>query len=62
MPTAPMPMAKKGRRTIDDVEFMSTRQTGSWSELLSGKNGLRSLALSGGVALHAVNVYMVTTI
>ncbi len=57
-----MPIRKKGRRTIDDVEFMSTRQSGSWSELLSGKNGLRSLALAGGVALHAVNVYIVTTI
>lgn len=35
---------------------------GGWSELLSGRNGLRSLALAGGVALHASNVYMVTTI
>lgn len=40
---------------------MSQKQ-GGWSELLSGRNGLRSLALAGGVALHAVNVYMVTTI
>src|SRR5690606_28201058 len=35
---------------------------GSWSELLRGRNGLRSLALAGGVAVHAVNVYIVTTI
>lgn len=35
---------------------------GGWSELLSGRNGLRSLALAGGVAVHAINVYMVTTI
>ncbi|HUH87281.1 MAG TPA: MFS transporter, partial [Pusillimonas sp.] len=34
----------------------------SWSELLSGRNGLRSIALAGGVALHAVNVYIVATI
>ncbi|KEG16787.1 MFS transporter [Bartonella bacilliformis] len=34
----------------------------SWSELLSGKNGLYSLTLSGGVILHAVNVYIVITI
>src|SRR5690606_21521620 len=27
-----------------------------------GRNGLRSLALAGGVAVHAVNVYIVTTI
>ncbi len=34
----------------------------SWGELLSGRNGLRSLAVAGGVALHAVNVYIATTI
>lgn len=39
-----------------------SRKEGGWSELLSGRNGLRSLALAGGVALHAINVYMVTTI
>jgi len=33
-----------------------------WSALLLGKNGLRSAALAGGVALHAINVYLVTTI
>lgn len=41
---------------------MHTKQAGSWSELLWGRNGLRSLALAGGVALHAINVYIVTTI
>ncbi len=34
----------------------------SWSVLLSGRNGLRSIALAGGVAVHAINVYLVTTI
>lgn len=34
----------------------------SWSELFQGRNGLRSIALAGGVALHAVNIYIVTTI
>lgn len=34
----------------------------SWSELLHGRNGLRSIALTGGVALYAVNIYIVTTI
>jgi MFS family permease len=29
---------------------------------LLGRNGLRSLALAGGVALHAINVYVATTI
>ncbi|NYT22387.1 MFS transporter [Alcaligenaceae bacterium] len=41
---------------------MTTRTLGGWAELLSGRNGLRSLALAGGVAVHAINVYMVTTI
>ncbi len=38
------------------------QQDASWGELLSGKNGLRTLALTGGVALHAINIYIVTTI
>jgi MFS family permease len=33
-----------------------------WGELLRGRNLLRSLALSGGVAIHAVNLYLATTI
>ncbi|MFA7668309.1 MAG: MFS transporter [Burkholderiaceae bacterium] len=41
---------------------MTTGVPGGWGELLSGRNGLRSLALAGGVAVHAINVYMVTTI
>lgn len=32
-----------------------------WGDLLSGRNVVRSLALAGGVALHAVNVYIATT-
>ena len=34
----------------------------SWADLLHGTNALRSIALAGGVALHAINVYIVTTI
>ncbi|ETR78205.1 MFS transporter [Afipia sp. P52-10] len=33
-----------------------------WGALLSGANAVRSLALAGGVALHAINVYIATTI
>lgn len=33
-----------------------------WAALLSGMNGVRSLALAGGVVLHAINVYIATTI
>lgn len=41
---------------------MVTEQRIGWSALLSGNNGMRSLALAGGVALHAINVYVATTI
>lgn len=40
---------------------MST-QEGSWGDLLSGRNLARSVALSGGVALHAINIYIATTV
>ncbi|ATQ73764.1 MFS transporter [Massilia violaceinigra] len=36
--------------------------TASWGELFSGHNGLLALALTGGVALHAINVHIVTTV
>ncbi|MNR83744.1 putative multidrug-efflux transporter [compost metagenome] len=36
--------------------------TASWGALLGGQNGLRALALTGGVALHAINVHIVTTV
>ena len=32
-----------------------------WSELLSGRNGVLSLALTGGMCLHAINTYISTT-
>ena len=40
----------------------SSQETSSPFELMTGRNALRSLALAGGVALHAINVYVVTTI
>ena len=33
-----------------------------WAALLSGRNAVRSLTLAGGVALHATNVFIATTI
>ena len=39
----------------------STPATG-WRDLLSGKNAIYALALAGGVTLHAVNIYIVTTV
>ncbi|MDR0217535.1 MAG: MFS transporter [Enterobacteriaceae bacterium] len=41
---------------------MSSNTTPTWGELLSGRNGLLSIALAGGVALHAINIYIATTI
>jgi MFS family permease len=40
---------------------MNDRAPG-WRELLSGGNGLRAVVLAGGVVLHAINVYIVTTV
>lgn len=34
----------------------------SWGQLFSGRNGWLALALTGGVALHAINVHIVTTV
>ncbi|AGF75987.1 MFS transporter [Bartonella vinsonii] len=34
----------------------------NWSALLLGKNGIRFLAFTGGVVLHATNIYVVITI
>ncbi|WP_222887773.1 MFS transporter [Enterobacter sp. C2] len=37
-------------------------QEGSWGDLLGGKNLALAVALSGGVALHAINIYIATTV
>lgn len=41
---------------------MTSDSSASWLDLLWGRNGLRSLALAGGVAVHAINVFIATTI
>lgn len=41
---------------------MTSSSRASWGALLRGRNGLRSLALAGGVAAHAINVFIATTI
>ncbi|ODT17577.1 MAG: MFS transporter [Kaistia sp. SCN 65-12] len=33
-----------------------------WGDLLGGRNGVYSLALAGGVTLHAINIYIATTV
>ncbi|WP_027014757.1 MFS transporter [Comamonas composti] len=40
----------------------SSDTTASWGQLFSGRNGWLALALTGGVALHAINVHIVTTV
>lgn len=37
-------------------------QDNSWKALLSGSNGIKAIALAGGVGLHAINVFLATTI
>ncbi|WP_374028694.1 MFS transporter [Bdellovibrio bacteriovorus] len=39
-----------------------TSQNAGWKDLLSGKNGIYSVALAGGVTLHALNMYIAITI
>lgn len=46
----------------DSPERVLPNKAASWGELLSGTNLIRSVALSGGVVLHAVNLYIATTI
>lgn len=41
---------------------MSSVQEGSWGDLLGGRNLFFAIALSGGVALHAINIYIATTV
>lgn len=40
----------------------SDRQVAGWGELLGRENGPAAVALAAGVGLHAVNVYLATTI
>lgn len=39
-----------------------TKEKTGWAALLTGNNGIKSLALAGGVMLHATDVYLATTI
>jgi len=55
MPAAPVSAA-------DSASPVSSPATAAWGDLFRGRNGWRALALTGGVALHAVNVHIVTTV
>lgn len=37
-------------------------ESGDWGDLFTGRNGIFSIALGGSVALHALNIYIATTI
>lgn len=50
------------KRHMPSDQHSHSEPPAGWAALLSGSNGLRSLALAGGVTLHAVNVYIATTI
>src|SRR5690606_32194153 len=52
----------RGSPMSQDSSITSSQPAASWAELLSGVNLIRSLTLCGGVALHAVNLYIATTI
>ena len=42
--------------------MLITKEKTGWAALLSGNNGIKSIALAGGVMLHATDVYLATTI
>lgn len=61
MPESP-PSSTSCSRSPSQPHCRPGHSPASWAQLLAGRNGLRSIALAGGVALHAVNIYVVTTI
>jgi hypothetical protein len=48
--------------STQDVAIRASTPAPGWGDLLSGKNAIYALALAGGVTLHAVNIYIVTTV
>ena len=57
-----MPAASSNSTAAANPSSLHPASSATWSELFSGRNGWRALALTGGVALHAVNVHIVTTV
>jgi len=58
-----MPVADTTHATrTTDQPAAAQPGTAAWSDLLRGRNGVLALALTGGVALYAVNVHVVSTV
>ena len=49
-------------QTENPAATVTAGATAGWGELFAGKNAISSLTLVGGVALHAINVFIATTI
>lgn len=47
---------------LDKTKNTAAASDAGWRSLFSGGNAIHSLVLSGGVALHALNIYIVTTV
>lgn len=47
---------------LSGTAIPSAEPTSGWGDLLSGRYAVYALALAGGVTLHAVNVYIATTV
>ncbi|THK34796.1 MFS transporter [Ensifer sp. MPMI2T] len=47
---------------LDKTKNAAAASDAGWLTLFSGGNAIHSLVLSGGVALHALNIYIVTTV
>jgi MFS family permease len=50
------------KEKIMQDQTSASGQPAGWGDLFAGKNAIRSLTLVGGVALHAINVFIATTI
>ncbi|GCE90375.1 multidrug ABC transporter [Komagataeibacter diospyri] len=47
---------------MDGTTVSPVVQSNDWKLLFSGQNGIRTLVLAGGVALHAINLYMILAV
>ncbi|MGE0239236.1 MAG: MFS transporter [Parvibaculaceae bacterium] len=57
-----MPSSIDETLSANDATAAAAPRPSSWGELLAGRNGVYALALAGGVTLHAVNMYVATTV